>query len=165
MSKFEKTLANKIHQLPEEKAPERDLWRGIEHSIHSQADTHSLQKRPMSYWLSIAATVCVVSAIWFLSAPYQAHKETLFEPEVLVNELSYQQQEQVTRLLASYKNVPALTDNWQAQLHELDEAANAIKYALKNEPNNGALIRMLHHVYQQQIVLIERVHAPKWQSI
>ena len=165
MSKFEKMLANKLHQLPEEKAPERDLWRGIERSIHSQVDISDSEKRSMPYWLSIAATVCVVSSVWFLSAPYQTHKETLFEPEALVNELSLQQQEQVTRLLASYKDVPALTDNWHTQLHELDEAANAIKHALKNEPNNGALIRMLHHIYQQQIVLIERVHAPKWQSI
>ena len=44
-------------------------------------------------------------------------------------------------------------------------AADAIKAALENDPNNMALLRMLQSVYQQQIDLIERVHAPKWQQI
>ena len=83
----------------------------------------------------------------------------------LVESMSQQQQQQVTSLLASYQSVPAVTDNWQAQMNELDDAALAIKTALKNDPNNAALIRMLHQVYQQQIALIERVHAPKWQQI
>ncbi|WP_346993140.1 hypothetical protein [Alteromonas gracilis] len=47
----------------------------------------------------------------------------------------------------------------------MDDAADAIKTALKEDPDNSALIKMLHHVYQQQIALIERVHAPKWQQI
>ena len=76
-----------------------------------------------------------------------------------------QQQQQVSSLLASYQSTPALTEDWQQQLKELDDAADAIKTALKEDPDNSALIKMLHHVYQQQIALIERVHAPKWQQI
>ena len=59
----------------------------------------------------------------------------------------------------------ALTNNWQQQLAELDSAAEAIKKALLNEPDNMALLKMLQSVHQQQINLIERVHSPKWSQI
>ena len=83
----------------------------------------------------------------------------------LVDALSEQQDEQMTTLLASYDSAPELSENWQTQLKELDDAAVVIKAALKDDPNNRALLKMLKHVYQQQITLIERVHAPKWQQI
>ncbi len=64
-----------------------------------------------------------------------------------------------------YQNQPALTDNWQQQLTELEDAERAIKQALENEPENPALLKMLAQVYQQQLDLINKVHAPKWQTI
>ena len=64
-----------------------------------------------------------------------------------------------------YQNQPALTDNWQQQLTELEDAERAIKQALDNEPENPALLKMLAQVYQQQLDLINKVHAPKWQQI
>ena len=67
-------------------------------------------------------------------------------------------------MLVRFQEQPALTHNWQEQLTELDEAADAIKAALENEPNNMALLKMLQSVHQQQINLIERVHSPKWQQ-
>ncbi|AGH47072.1 hypothetical protein C427_4973 [Paraglaciecola psychrophila 170] len=48
---------------------------------------------------------------------------------------------------------------------ELDDAADAIKTALENEPNNMALLKMLQSVHQQQINIIERVHSPKWSQL
>ena len=68
-------------------------------------------------------------------------------------------------LLVQYKNQDALTNNWQAQLQELEEAEQAIKQALENEPQNQALLTMLAQVYQQQLDLINKVHAPRWQQI
>ena len=65
----------------------------------------------------------------------------------------------------SLQGQATLTENWQQQLEELDEAAIAIKKALENEPNNVALLKMLKKVHQQQIMLIERVHAPAWKTI
>jgi Tfp pilus assembly protein PilF len=47
----------------------------------------------------------------------------------------------------------------------LEEAEQAIKQALENEPQNQALLTMLAQVYQQQLDLINKVHAPRWQQI
>lgn len=69
------------------------------------------------------------------------------------------------KLLQYVSAQPAYTDNWQAQLDELERAAAVLSNALSNDPNNMALIRMLNNVQQQQIDLIEKVHAPKWQRI
>jgi hypothetical protein len=60
--------------------------------------------------------------------------------------------------LIRFQDQPALTQNWQDQLTELDDAAVAIKMALRNESNNMALLKTLRYVHQQQINLIERVH-------
>ena len=48
---------------------------------------------------------------------------------------------------------------------ELEEAEYASKEALKNEPQNQALLTMLAQIYQQQLGLIKKGHAPRWQSI
>ena len=68
-------------------------------------------------------------------------------------------------LLVEYENKEALTTNWQTQLQELEEAEQAIMQALENEPQNQALLTMLAQIYQQQLDLINKVHAPRWQHI
>ncbi|MCB4434908.1 hypothetical protein LHL20_01475 [Alteromonas sp. McT4-15] len=168
MSNFDEQLARHIAELNKEKQPERDLFRGIELGIEAQKDSEANtnnQGVTPKQWMAIAASVCLVTVLWF-SAPF-AFK--LDDPRsdnyALIDAMSTQQQQQVSSLLASYQSTPALTEDWQQQLKELDDAADAIKAALKEDPDNSALIKMLHHVYQQQIALIERVHAPKWQQI
>jgi sugar phosphate isomerase/epimerase len=89
----------------------------------------------------------------------------LLSGDDLVASLSEQHQQQKSALLVEFKDQPALTENWQDQLKEMDEAAEAIKLALVNEPNNMPLLKMLQTVHQQQINLIERVHSPKWSQI
>lgn len=191
MNKFDKALEAEIQRLPKTREPERDLWRGIELSLHSQvsgkADVNGrhengLHKQPLGQekrgtvarlstrpWLAMAASAMLVSVIWFFSPVFTNGETSGEQPKLagyaLVDALSEQQDEQMTTLLASYDSAPELSENWQAQLKELDDAAVVIKAALKDDPNNRALLKMLKHVYQQQITLIERVHAPKWQQI
>ena len=68
-------------------------------------------------------------------------------------------------MLVEYENKEALTTNWQTQLQELEDAEQAIKQVLENEPQNQALLTMLAQIYQQQLDLINKVHAPRWQHI
>jgi hypothetical protein len=168
MSNFDEKLSQHIAELSKEKQPERDLFRGIELGIESQRNSEEAtdsQGVNTKQWLAIAASVCFVTVLW-LSAPYAFKPdENMNDNFALVDAMSNQQQQNVSSLLASYQSTPALTEDWQQQLKELDDAADAIKTALKEDPDNSALIKMLHHVYQQQIALIERVHAPKWQQI
>ncbi|APD91361.1 hypothetical protein BM524_16990 [Alteromonas mediterranea] len=170
MSDFDQKLAQHISGLSKEQQPERDLWRGIELGIASQQREASNEESSSStvasrQWMAIAASVCVVTVLWF-AAPFAFNAdESRSDGYALIDAMSMQQQQQVNSLLASYQSTPALTQDWQEQLKELDDAADVIKAALKDDPDNSALIKMLHHVYQQQIALIERVHAPKWQQI
>ena len=165
MSNFDDKLAQHISGIPKEKQPERDLWRGIELGITSQQDDASSSRVTSKQWMAIAASVCLVTVLWF-AAPFAFKAdESRSDGYALIDAMSMQQQQQVNSLLASYESTTALTEDWQEQLKELDDAADVIKAALKDDPDNSALIKMLHHVYQQQIALIERVHAPKWQQI
>jgi hypothetical protein len=165
MSNFDDKLAQHISGISKEKQPERDLWRGIELGITSQQDDASSSTVTSKQWMAIAASVCLVTVLWF-AAPFAFKAdESRSDGYALIDAMSMQQQQQVNSLLASYESTTALTEDWQEQLKELDDAADVIKAALKDDPDNSALIKMLHHVYQQQIALIERVHAPKWQQI
>lgn len=166
MSKFESELANKINALPKEKRPERDLWKGIELGLEAeQKDNSSVFKMPMQ-WPALAASVIAVAVlVIYTLGGGQKDAPAVIDGEMLVQALSNQHEEQKQVLLTRFDGQAALTEDWQQQLTELDEAANAIKLALEQDPDNTALLGMLQHVYQQQLLLIERVHAPKWQQI
>ncbi|MDO6713075.1 hypothetical protein Q4567_20230 [Aliiglaciecola sp. 2_MG-2023] len=163
---FEKDLRAQIDALSNEKQPERDLWAGIEIALAEEpAPLEQVQKsKSESSFKVIAiaasfALVCVLS--WFSLNPTSEQ----MTGQDLVAALSSQHKMQKDALLVKFQDQPALTENWQKQLTELDEAADAIKAALKHDSNNIALLKMLQNVHQQQIDLIERVHAPKWRQI
>ena len=159
------SIDDHIDQLRKDKIPERDLWAGIEYSLSEFdiAKTQDVQnnrfKQAPIY--AVAASVLVAIVVGYFS--FQTGR--LESGQDLVNQMSQQHSVQKDALLTNFKGQPATTQNWLQQLDELDAAAVAIKKALENEPNNAALLKMLQKVYQQQIMLIERVHAPAWQQI
>ncbi|GGD67407.1 hypothetical protein [Lacimicrobium alkaliphilum] len=155
---FESKLQQGLNALPKESAPERDLWPGIEHALNAGQGSHTSWRKVSG----LAASVMLVGLLGWLSLSHwqQSHGE-----QQLATLMTTQHQQQKNALLATYAEQPALTDNWQQQLAELDEAAGAIRMALEQDPQNMALLKMLQQVHQQQIDLIERVHAPKYQQI
>lgn len=166
-SKFDEALSKQLEALPEEKQPERDLWRGVALALESEPQHQKARPRPHAGWAAMAACVALIAMVsWYgLQEPAGNPDAQPMTGEALVQALSQQHEQQKQALLVEYTDTPALADNWQQQLDELDDAAAAIKAALAQDPNNPALLRMLQNVYQQQIALIERVHAPKWQRI
>lgn len=170
MSNEQNKLRHAIEDMPTEIKPERDLWQGIELGIERRANTaiESKKKARTNAWhYSVAASFVAIAMIGWLvvqqvSAPPANQNPSLAD---LATVLSEQHQEQKQQLLVSLQDQPALTENWQDQLLELDEAAGAIKAALAQDPSNTALLKMLQNVYQQQMNLIERVHSPKWREI
>lgn len=158
---FDKALADQLADLEKNQQPDRDLWPGIELALSSDIAESSPTVAGKKLYL-VAATVAVFGLIGWLSINQQ---EVSLTGDELVASLSAQHQKQKNALLVRFQDQPALTQNWQTQLTELDDAAEAIKMALENEPNNMALLKMLQSVYQQQINLIERVHSPKWQQM
>jgi hypothetical protein len=158
---FEEALADQLANLNKEQHPDRDLWPGIELALSSEASEPSGIALGKNRYL-VAATVAMFGLIGWLSVNQQGVSLT---GDDLVASLSEQHLKQKNALLVRFQDQPALTQNWQNQLSELDDAADAIKTALENEPNNMALLKMLQSVHQQQINLIERVHSPKWQQL
>jgi hypothetical protein len=42
----------------------------------------------------------------------------------------------------------------------MERAADSVRKALRDDPDNIALLRMLNDVYQQEVDLLRRVHEP-----
>ncbi len=159
-------LDEQLKTLPEEITPNRDLWQGVELAITSEPPAAKSNNKYINKYVAIAASLLVpVGLIGILMMGGQSPADLPGSQSGLAAQLSGQYERQKASLLVTYSDQEAVTDNWQSQLAELETAADAIKAALENDPNNRALLRMLQSVYQQQIDLIERVHAPKWQQI
>lgn len=164
---FDADLKQHLNNIEKTKLPERDLWAGIEHSLNDELTPNQLKDseekrdaKPKLY--GIAAALAFVGLFSWYGFEQQ---QDMVTGQQLVAALSSQHAQQKDALLVKFKDQPALTQNWQQQLDELDAAAVAIKKALEQEQNNVALLKMLQNVHQQQIELIERVHSPKWQQI
>ncbi len=165
-NKSQDSLQQQLASLPKDVKPGRDLWQGIELAITQQPSVADKAKPKSWMYGAVAASILVPAvAVWLSISSLSGPVEPGLDSAALIAQLSEQYESQKSSLLVTYQDKPALTDNWQAQLTELEDAASAIKAALKQDPNNVALLRMLQTVYQQQIDLIERVHAPKWQQI
>jgi hypothetical protein len=164
---FEQQLLNDIKSLPQECQPERDLWSGIEVAIslnNKKASSNGVvvafDKQPV--WYAMAASFFVMATFaWF----NWSGSRLVEVNEAFIAQMALEHEQQKSALLVRFEDQPALTENWQQQLKELDEAASAVKKVLLQEPNNIALLKMLQHVHQQQIDLIETVHSSKWTQI
>lgn len=173
---FENELQRKIAELPDSMEPQKDLWAGIdialtqnsqrqnEGSIVSSDQPKSAKVLQFTKIQQFALAASVVFVALFSWNNFNT-TETGLDPNQVVRALTEQHAQQKQALLADFQGQPAATENWQEQLTELDEAAEAIKKALEEDPNNLALLKMLQQVYQQQIALIEKVHAPMWHQI
>lgn len=169
-SQFDAQLHAQLDNLNKQIEPQRELWSGIELAI-----THKSRRTPfltnllerLKHWffapqMSIAMGVMVIGLLAVMLNEQKVEQQHRSE---LVSQITVQHQIQKNTLLASFERQPALTVNWQQQVDELDQAAEAIRKALEHEPDNLALLKMLQQVYQQQIELIEVVHAPQWTQV
>ncbi len=156
---FEQLLQEKLDALPRDIQPEQDLWPGIDHALEHEVSRMNSSMR----WTGIAASFAVLGITGLLLLNYFSKPE-IDESGInqVVSNMSQEYEGQKQLLLAHYQQQPALTDNWQQQLDELDSAATVIKAALENDPNDANLIRLLKQVYQQQLTLIQSVHQPDW---
>lgn len=160
-SSKEQALDQAINDLPKELEPSRDLWVGIEQAV---AKTEQELEKPVIYanWKSIAAAFLPVA---FLAGFYingsKQNTDTMpwLEPVTASFEL------QKTQLLKRVDDQPQITNNWQQSLQELEQAEKSLKQALKSQPGDPALMKMLTHVYQLQLHVIARSHQPKYFQI
>ncbi len=161
-----KSIDDLVKELPQH-GPQRDLWQGIEAAIVNDEQVQPTRNSGHSSWLkysSMAASVCLAAILAYTLPQLNNTVRGKVAGDMLAV-LETQHNKQKQALLVSYQNFPVAMDDWQTQLTELEQAADAIKKALEEDPDNTALLKMLQNVYQQQIDLIETVHVSRWQRI
>lgn len=159
-------------QFPEEMTPKRDLWPGIEKAIsqHKQKPK-SLLSVNQKIALSSAASICLAVLLIQFLAPlpgsgFNSGSDSNARHNTAgIDALVKTYETEKHQMLVRYQDQKALVDDWQPQLDELESAARSLRGALEEDPNNAVLIRMLGKIYQQQLDLINKVHAPQWQKI
>ncbi|KAA1151964.1 hypothetical protein EU510_14045 [Pseudoalteromonas sp. FUC4] len=153
---FDDYLNESLNTLDKEITPQKDLWAGIERAMVSNKQ----DLKGTVIWPKLTAIAACTLATLIAINTFIITLEP--QPAVAISDYFSAQK---NSLLVEYKNEEALTTNWQTQLQELEEAEQAIKQVLEKEPQNQALLTMLAQIYQQQLDLINKVHAPRWQHI
>lgn len=154
---FDDYLNESLTQLEKNITPDKELWHGIERAIMTNKQNSTSHR---ALWPKLTAIAACCAAALFSTMLFFTPPEV--NTAVTMSEFFTKQKQ---GLLVQYQSQAALTDNWQVQLQELEDAEQAIKQTLENEPQNKALLSMLAQVYQQQLDLINKVHAPRWQQI
>ena len=150
-------LSDAIEEMQKDRLPERDLWQGIELAIQVADDSKNNGIRPL---YALAASIVLAITVGFFSFYSGQQVQTQQIAEQMTEDYAQHRE----ALLAKYKDVPAAA-NYATQMKDLEDAAEAIKKALEDDQTNPVLLQMLKRVYEQQISLIESVHAPDWQQI
>ncbi|PAJ72088.1 hypothetical protein CJF42_23080 [Pseudoalteromonas sp. NBT06-2] len=158
---FDNYLKHSLDIIPKEIKPNKDLWQGIERAI----DFNGKPKNTNHFTKLSVIAACFAAAL--LSLNFLPNTQVTLQSDEINNvaSMSHLFETEKKALLVQYHEKPALTDDWKSQLDDLEQAEQAIKHALENEPQNSTLLRMLAQVYRQQLELINRVHQPKWQQI
>ncbi|GAA6150948.1 hypothetical protein [Pseudoteredinibacter isoporae] len=149
-------------QCPEEISPSKDLWPGIERAINQEQQKRSWGMSINSK-IALSSAASVLAAVLLIKTDFSSFNQPQQNEGIAALVETYEQEKQ--QMLVRYKGQEALVSDWQQQLHDMEEAAKSLRTALENDPDNAVLIRMLGNVYQQQLDLINKVHAPQWQQI
>jgi hypothetical protein len=152
-------LQNLINTLPREVAPARDLWPGIDHAINISGRA---SYRP--YALAASLFLVIGLSLYFGSRQPGA---TVVNPAIDEYIASLQTAHQQSRdaMLIEYRDQQAWYPDWEAQLHELEQAENVIYDALRRDPENRELLSILRNVQDKQLKLIDAVFKPRLNAI
>ena len=157
-TEFDDRLQRALAKLQKNRLPQRDLWTGIEVALLSG---NRRRGRWLAVpWLALAASllVCVLGVgAWF--GLHQADNTAAARVNY-VEQLAAQHRNTIAALRAAYRKTPALTTNWNDQLNAMERAAESVRQALRDDPDDIALLKMLNDVYQQEIDLLRQVHEP-----
>lgn len=155
-------LEQALRSLPREALPARDLWPGIEHAIGVSADPARPPYRYHVRQLALAASVLLLLA---LSLYYGGRQPApaLTNPVVLefLDTLRSEHRTSVQNLLARYQEQQPYYPDWTEQMQQLEQAEQVIYQALRDEPANLELVKILRQVQNQQLQLIDAVFDPR----
>ena len=159
-SQFEQTLQNELSMLEREMQPSRNLWPGIDHAINSNTVT-------LPRWFVIAASIVLVMSVTLSGGLYVNRPETNDNNEIaeFIAFLQSEHERNKQTLLVEYAGQTPLAPDWEQQMQQLELAEQAIYTALREDPENIELLKILRQVQNKQIALIDSVFAPLFSSI
>jgi hypothetical protein len=153
-------LQRAIAQLPREQLPQRDLWPGIELAINEAAPAVKWKQHT-----ALAASLLLVLAASLQFGRVQPEPGAAgIERDVLVA-LQSEHINSKQALLVQYQDEAPLYQDWEMQMQQLEQAEQVIYNALREEPGNLELLKMLRLVQQKQLNLIDSVFSPRLTSI
>jgi hypothetical protein len=154
----EQRLLDALNVLPREVLPQRDLWPGIAHGLLMP------EPRPVA-WYRHAALAASVVLVLTLSLYYGTLQPLQPLPnsrvEALLSSLKDEHQLNKQTMLVQYQGQEAYSPDWESDLQEMEQAEAVIFEALRNDPENLQLIKMLRQVQENQLDLIDAVFDPR----
>lgn len=153
-------LQEAIDNLPRELTPARDLWPGITHAINTpeRADWHRS--------VAIAASIMLVFGMsLYFSMQQSTGARQNSQLEEYIGVLQYEHQQNKQALMVQYKDQQAFYPDWDVQMKDLEQAEQVIFQALRDDPENLELLKILRQVQTKQIELLDAAFAPRLNSI
>lgn len=148
-------LLTLVDELPKEMAPKRDLWPGIEQAIASKPQIQQASNN--SNWHNWARTAAAFVPAAFVLM-FWLQQSSVNEPSEQFNSVVAGFEVQKRQLLRQVASDTPVVTNWEASLADLEQAEQALLKALQSQPEDPTLLKMLTHVYQQQLELIQKSH-------
>ena len=146
-------LLTLVNELPKELTPKRDLWPGIEQAIAEQPQVQ--QASNDNHWHNWARTAAAfipaafVLVFWLQQSPMNTE-------DAPYNAITASFELQKRQMLRHVSQDAQYVTNWEMSLADLEKAEQSLLDALQSQPEDPALLKMLTHVYQQQLALIQK---------
>jgi hypothetical protein len=146
--------------MAREQRPARDLWPGIAHAIntpeHISWHRHAV----------LAASIVLVFGIslYFITSPGPAALQNS-RIEEYIGMLQYEHQQNKQALLVQYQDQQPFYPDWDVQMKDLEQAEQVIFKALRDDPENLELLKILRQVQAKEIDLLDAAFAPRLNSI
>lgn len=157
-------FTRELEHLPQQLAPTKELWQGIEKAINLPQGQHAAPvpaKTQYSLW-ALAASVFIMVGISLWFNPRLISPQAL--PIAQQMQQSFEQQQQL--LLVQYQQqalvIPAQIEQ---QLVVLQQAQQQLLQALAKQPNDANLLALLNFTQQQVIQLLTQVPQASYQHI
>ncbi|MES2626211.1 MAG: hypothetical protein V4628_13085 [Pseudomonadota bacterium] len=153
-------LQDAIAKMQRDLSPERDLWPGITHAINTPARNEWHRTAALA-----ASIVLVFGMSLYFSTRQSADSLQNSRIEEYIGVLQYEHQQTKQALLVQYENQPALYQEWEVQMKDLEQAEQVIFQALRDDPENLELLKILRQVQAKQIELLDAAFAPRLNTI
>jgi hypothetical protein len=153
-------LQDAIDHMPRDQMPARDLWPGIAHAINTP-DRTDWQRHA-----AIAASIVLIFGISLYFITWQGPDPLRNgRIEEYIGVLQYEHQQNKQALLVQYRDQQPFYPDWEVQMRDLEQAEQVIFQALRDDPENLELLKILRQVQAKEIELLDAAFAPRLNSI